>query len=224
MTSPERYYPEHHPSEAYLLDYASGAAAEPVALLVASHLTFCPLCREEIRLLEDLGGTLLDAMPPATVSAGSLERLIGRLEQADQAGAAACPVIRETGDPTLPAPLRRYVEGRLEDLVWRRIGSIAEARLLPDYAKLTTRLLNIRAGAGVPAHTHEGNELTLVLRGSYTDGTGRYRPGDVAEADGEIDHRPVADPDEDCLCFAVTDAPLKLTSRIGRLLNPFVRL
>jgi putative transcriptional regulator len=31
-------------------------------------------------------------------------------------------------------------------------------------------------------------------------------------------------PDEDCLCFAVTDAPLKLTSRIGRLLNPFVRL
>jgi hypothetical protein len=33
-------------------------------------------------------------------------------------------------------------------------------------------------------------------------------------ADHEIDHRPVADLDEDCICFAVTDAPC--ASRAGR--------
>jgi putative transcriptional regulator len=46
----------------------------------------------------------------------------------------------------------------------------------------------------------------------------------VAEADHEVDHRPVADEGEDCLCLVVTDAPLKLTGRLGRLVNPFVRL
>ena len=36
----------HHPGEELLLDYASGAAQEGVALIVAAHLCFCPACRQ----------------------------------------------------------------------------------------------------------------------------------------------------------------------------------
>jgi putative transcriptional regulator len=46
----------------------------------------------------------------------------------------------------------------------------------------------------------------------------------VSEADSQVDHRPVADEDEDCLCLTVTDAPLRLTGWLGRLLSPFVRI
>ena len=48
--------------------------------------------------------------------------------------------------------------------------------------------------------------------------------GDVAEADPSVNHQPVADPGEDCICLAVTDAPLRLTGPFGRLLNPFLRI
>ena len=128
------------------------------------------------------------------------------------------------GDPALPQPLRGYVGDSLDRLPWRRLGPIAELRLLPARAGFTTRLLWARAGAAVPAHTHAGSEMTLVLRGGFTDAGGHFVRGDVEEADHSVDHRPVADDDEDCLCLTVTDAPLRLTSRFGRLLNPFLRL
>ncbi len=48
---------------------------------------------------------------------------------------------------------------------------------------------------------------------------GRYARGDIAIADGAIDHSPVVDSDEECICFAVTDAPLVLTGPLGRVVQ-----
>ncbi len=53
---------------------------------------------------------------------------------------------------------------------------------------------------------------------------GHFLRGDLAEADGSVDHRPIADPGEDCLYLAVTDAPLRLTGPVGRLLNPSLHI
>jgi putative transcriptional regulator len=214
--------PSHHPSDERLLAYAAGALPEPPALLIASHLALCPRCRHAVAELEALGGALLETLPPAALAEGSLEHVLARLDQEPAAPAPAPP--RGGGDPTLPQPLRDYVGEALDCLPWRRFGPIAELRLLPDHRAFTTRLLWVRAGAAVPAHTHAGSELTLVLRGGFSDATAHFVRGDVEEADSTMDHRPVADEDEDCICLAVTDAPLKLTSRFGRLLNPFVRI
>jgi putative transcriptional regulator len=41
--------------------------------------------------------------------------------------------------------------------------------------------------------------------------------------DAELDHTPIADRDEDCICFAVTDAPLQLTGPVVRLLRKVFR-
>jgi len=213
--------PSHHPADERLLDYASGALPEPTALLVATHLALCPRCRRETAELGALAGALLETMPPEPVAADSLERVLTRIER--PAPAEPEPA-RPAGDPTLPRPLRDYVGGQLEALPWRRLGPVAEVQLLHGFPGFTTRLLRIRAGIGVPAHTHRGHELTLVLSGAFSDEGGHYLRGDVEEADSEVTHRPVADAGEDCLCLAVTDAPLKLTSRFGRLLNPFVRI
>ena len=157
--------PSHHPSEARLLDYASGALPEPPALLVATHLALCPACRRAVAELEAVGGALLDLAPPAPLADGRLERTLARLdEQAPWRPPA--PAARRAAT-SLPQPLRGYLGDSLDCLPWRRLGPIAEVRLLPDFPGFTTRLLWARAGAAVPAHTHHGSELTLVLRGGF---------------------------------------------------------
>ncbi len=216
--------PNHHPSDERLLDYAAGAAAEPVALVIASHLAFCPRCRHEVQQFDNLGGALLDDMPQETMSADCLDRLFAQIERPELPPRNTAPSRTPSVNPEIPQPLRSYLDRPLAELPWRRRGSISEIELLPEASDHSTRLLWIRAGAAAPRHTHEGNELTLVLKGSFHDSHGHYHCGDVEEADSDVDHRPVASDDEDCLCLAVTDAPLKLTSLLGRLINPFVKI
>ena len=216
--------PTHHPGEERLLEYASGALPEPLALLVATHLALCPRCRRTTGELEALGGALLEGVAPEPLAEDSLERALARLDEPPAPPSSAPAPSAPGGDPALPRPLRDYVGDSLDCLPWRRLGPVAEVRLLPEFKGFTTRLLWSQAGAAVPAHTHAGSELTLVLRGGFTDESAHFLPGDVEEADSSVAHRPVADDGEDCICLAVTDAPLRLTSRFGRLLNPFLRI
>ena len=81
----------------------------------------------------------------------------------------------------------------------------------------------INPGRVMPSHTHDGSEVTLVLRGGFSDPTGHYRRGDIAIADSDLDHHPRADEDEDCICFAVIDAPLRLTGTVGRIVQRISR-
>jgi len=74
------------------------------------------------------------------------------------------------------------------------------------------------------AHGHAGNEMTLVLQGSYRAGGARFRAGDVECADEATNHQPVADPGETCVCLAVTDAPLRFGNLLGRMMQPFIRI
>jgi putative transcriptional regulator len=72
----------------------------------------------------------------------------------------------------------------------------------------------------VPEHGHRGHETVCVLAGSYSDRLGRFGPGDLAEADAEVEHQPVADAGQDCICLIATTAPLRFHGRAARLLQP----
>lgn len=218
---------QHHPNDGLLIAYAAGSLEEPLALLVATHLALCPDCRASVEGYEAIGGILLDDLEPEAVSDQALEQLF---DQLDQVGGEPAP----TGDSKgrrrparasdIPQPLRGYLGPDLESLSWRGLGSVLETELLPGFAGYKTQLMRIKPGTAVPQHTHEGSEVTLVLQGGFSDASGHYERGDVAFADRSVTHQPVADPGGDCLCLAVTDAPLKLTGPIGRFLNPFLRL
>lgn len=218
--------PKFHPSEDMLLEYAAGSLSEPAAVLVATHLALCPECREQVADYESIGGTLLGGLRPVAMRDGALERTMATLEADAPAGngsAAATP--GDDQDLRLPRPLRDYVGGELEAIGWRSRGrGIREHELTVPGDGFRTKLLRIAPGETVPRHTHDGNEITLVLTGGFTDGSGHYERGDVAFATGEIDHAPQADPDEECLCLAVTDGALRLTGPIGRMLNLFIRV
>jgi len=63
-----------------------------------------------------------------------------------------------------------------------------------------------------------------VITGAFNDPQGRYMRGDIAIADPSIDHSPEIERDADCICFAVTDAPLRLTSPVGRFVEKILSL
>jgi putative transcriptional regulator len=204
-----------------LIAHAAGKLAEPVALVVATHLALAPASRRRYRRYEALGGVLLEGVTPAPLADDAWERMLGRLDAPARPEAVALPPPGPAAG--LPAPLRPYLPQGPAALAWHSYGALQEADLGlgGDYR---VQLIRLKAGRRVPRHTHDGNELTVVLEGAFSDGVGHYRRGDLAIADGSIDHRPMADPDGDCLCLAVTDAPIRLTGPIGRFLNPFLRV
>lgn len=212
-----------HPPQAVLVDYALGNLSEPAALLVASHLTFCPLCRDRVMLEETVGGIMLDGAGQAGDAATEigLEAVLSRLDAADD---CEPPVAAsEPNDPLLPRPLARYLGGGLDRVRWRTILPGFGEAMLVRAGRASARLIRTRSGKGVATHTHEGMELTLVLAGALSDGGGHYERGDVTVADGSVHHAPKAAGDEDCICLIVTEAPLRFEGRWGPVLNFLTR-
>ncbi|UCH76055.1 MAG: cupin domain-containing protein [Rhodospirillales bacterium] len=214
----------HHPSDELLLDYASGALGEGWSLAIATHLALCPACRRAVAGMETLGGGFLTSVAPAPIGDDALDIVMARLDAEPQEPAAA-PVaeIPRGAEPVLPQPLRGYLGGDAGDLEWRRLGLGAfQVPVAMEDRRTSVRLLRIPAGRPVPEHSHRGLELTLVLRGAFSDATGEYKRGDFQEADDSLEHRPHAAPGEDCICLAVTDAPLRFSSVTARIVQPLL--
>lgn len=202
------------------LAYAAGTLAEAPALVVATEAALNADCRREVAMFEAIGGQLLEEMPPAALSAGTRESVLAALnEPFDE---PAPPAVRPPPGG-LPAPLARYLPAGLEALPWRRVTRGLKDWILPEMEGGRARLMWVSGGTAIPRHTHNGVEMTLVLEGCYRDGATLYSAGDLQLADGRIDHQPRVETAAPCLCLVVTDAPVRLTGRIGRLLNRFVR-
>jgi putative transcriptional regulator len=214
----------HHPSEELLLDYAAGGLSESWSLAVATHLALCPACRRDVARLEEVGGGLMDVLAPAACSDGMFDAVLARLSDDAAVSAAPAPAPSAPPDaaPVLPEPLRGYIGADLDSMAWQRLGLGAYQYLIGTEDGATARLLRIPAGRPVPEHTHQGQELTLVLRGAFSDATGHYGAGDFQEADEGLAHKPHAAPGEDCICLAITDAPLRFKSLAARVVQPFL--
>ena len=217
--------PSFHAQDEHLMDYAAGSLAEPSAVLVATHLALCPPCRARVEAFEAVGGALLETLGAEPIDPSLRGSVLAKLDgPVSRTAPAPSPRQPEGVDLRVPEPLRGYLGGGLDSLAWKRRGPVDEVRILRDHAGITSRLFRIKAGTAMPQHSHAGSELTLVLTGGFTDRGDHFLRGDVAAADASVDHCPVADPGEDCYCFAVNDAPLRLTGSLSRFLNPFIRI
>ena len=216
---------EHHPGDDLLLAYSAGTLDEATSLLVATHLALCPVCRSDLDLLDTIGGALIEqAHVTETADASIPDTILNAASDARHANPAETmdSPPKQTGAYVLPQPLRNQVGADAAGLAWRTIGGgIRQFPVSIEGGGSTARLLYIPAGKGVPDHGHHGLEMTLVLAGSFYDRGSYYRRGDVGIADPGVVHHPTAGPEEDCICLAVTDAPLKFQSLIPRLLQRF---
>jgi len=209
----------HHPSSALMLDYGTGNIGPAAELAIAAHLRYCPDCRGISRVLDAVGGRLLAEGTGEAPQRDELDRIVTRLgEERPERGAVSAP--REA---VFPTPLGDVLEGNLEAVSWKRLGMGAYHYVVPmDDPVAIVRLLKIPAGRPVPVHTHRGTEITLVLCGAFSDATGAYQQGDLQEADDTLVHQPHAAPGQDCVCLAVTEAPLRFKSWAARLVQPFL--
>lgn len=208
----------HHPSDDLLALYASGGLDEGTALLVATHLALCPACRTQAARLEAVGGVLIDRLSPAAMQDGSLEAALARIDTAGAAIERPAPVVHDERARRIPEPLRGYLGGRLDSLGWRKIGPhVRYVDVMPRRSGISVRMLRIAPGAALPDHGHNGAEHTLVLEGSFSDETACFRRGDVESADVQDTHTPVAGTEAECLCLAVTHAPLRFRGLVNRV-------
>jgi len=220
--------PEHHIDHQILTEYATGALSRPVAMLVSSHIEMCPECSTHVHAFEAIGGGLLEQIAPAEIDDSGLTAVMARLDDTEEVQPApkhAENLALVAGNATLPQSLRSAINNAPAKLRWRRRGIGLQEIVLPGSdAKIRASLMRISPGSAMPTHTHGGTELTLVLSGGFSDAAGHYQPGDVALADAGVNHRPIADQDGECLCFAVVDGGIRLSGAFGRLANFMLRL
>lgn len=221
----------YHPSDELLMSFSAGQMPDALGIIVACHLEKCAHCRQRAALYDRLGGEILMDTEEAPVAPQVLESLLCKLDLPDPRAANESVTPESTSAASeikliqnLPKPLRRFVTNEFEQLPWSGMSKSLKEFVLPISGNgYTAKFYKIAAGKELPVHTHKGNEYTLVLDGSFSDNAGEYKQGDFILADTHTIHQPKAANDGDCICFAVTDAPLKMTGFFGRMLNPFLK-
>jgi putative transcriptional regulator len=208
-----------HLDDSTLMSFAAGALPEALAVVAAAHVAVCPRCRDELATMEMLGGALLGSLPGAAMrspapAAPEIER-----HSSSRPAAAPPPITQGAAVGEVPAPLARLIGNDLDGLHWRWVAPGSWLRHVPITSG-RLHLFKCSSDVALPEHGHEGSEITMVLRGTISDGTGLYRVGEVCDIDENVEHAPVAGTDG-CICVVAQDRPARFRSLIVRLTRPW---
>ena len=207
--------------ESLLIDYAGGSLPLALEVLVETHISMNPTSARSIRMLLQIGGALMENSEPVSMSEGSFEKL---MEEFDCGEDDVVQNEVSNDNDKLPLPLRNYISDNNFSKNWRRIGiGLSEQTVEFGDEFGSAKLYRIAPGCGVPSHSHDGNEVSLVLAGGFTDEYGSYGPGDISIQETGAIHKPVADADGECIVLAVNEGPIVLTGPVGRLLNMLIK-
>jgi putative transcriptional regulator len=209
----------HHPFDLTLAEYAAGKLDEGRALVVATHLSTCARCRAVARSFERMWTAAMEHSEMAPMAADALQRALQSVSVADP---KETPRVRYGTTPSqMPTPLSAYRLGS-----WRRIGRRIHLRHVEVPQHEGTRVFMLKAAPGtkIPAHCHVGREWTCVLQGAFSHQLGRYGAGDFDEADEDIEHHPIVDTGEECICLVALQGHIRFKGWLGQLLQSFVRI
>ncbi len=207
---------QHQAPDDLLMGYATGALPQAFDLVIATHVSLCDDARARLEAFEAVGGAVLEDLDQVDVAEDSLEQTLAKIT----GGAPAERPIVMPG--TFPTPLQSVVGGDEEAVRWRYVGRGVKQCVLHSDENGTARLLKIPAGRSMPEHSHNGTEMTLVLKGAFRDEDGVFARGDIEVADPNVSHTPIAEPGEDCICLVATDARLKFQGLLPRIAQPFL--
>ena len=218
--------PVSHPiNDELLMGYAAGLLPEAYDLMVATAVSLDDDARARLSSFEAMGGALMNEVEIAPLRTGSFDAVMERITGTGRDDTVHGDIKTPRVDAVLPQPLREALGGDVDSLRWRGIGmGVRQIIITNSDGDATARLLSIPAGQAMPDHGHEGTEITLVLKGAFIDGEDRFGRGDVEIADAGVEHMPVADLGEDCICLIVTDAPLRFNKLIPRIAQRFLNI
>jgi putative transcriptional regulator len=226
----------NHPGDELLCSYSAGSLPLGQALCVSVHLEFCTNCCKKLQRFNQVGGELMLQLNPATVSHDLKNTILNKInEDSDSlerdhqdmsySGKSKVSNVRSgAGESSVPRGLRQFFKSDYQEMPWRRVAkSIHNIELFRDDEKTKVELLKIKSGVSVSPHSHLGDEYTVILEGSFSDEDGLYQQGDFLVRNSSDVHTPVATLDRDCICLAVSEAPLQFSGFFARLLNPLIR-
>ena len=215
----------HHLDDATLLRFASGDLDQAFSAVTSAHVSMCEACQRAVRAAEAVGGELLEHNDGVALSHGLFDDLLKRIDGPEKEihlDDGAPPAGEPEGD--VPLPLRRLIGSSLDAIPWKRVGPGVrkfDVALDPSCGS-SLFVLSVGPGMSVPEHGHGGDEMTLILSGSYRDALGHFGPGDVADLDEHVEHQPTVNSDEPCICIVATEAPTRFKGLFSRLLQPLV--
>ncbi len=211
-----------HPSLDLLTEYAAGSLSLAQSACISAHLNYCDSCSRTVNQLQAVGAAMFEQLHPEPVGDALLDRVLARL---DEEAPLSYPKPTRSEQDATPALLQRLMAGDFSDLSWKKITEVLRTtQIKTGDPHFEFSLLHIKAGGEIPAHDHRGSEMTLVLQGGFSDAEGSYHPGDFIYRSSDDVHAPRAFADEDCICLAVLDAPLRFTGWKYRWMNPLLRL
>jgi putative transcriptional regulator len=237
------------PVDELLAAYAAGSLNAPLMALMAAHLELKPARRAYVAALEAAYGILLEDIEPVPLTNRDRRLVEIFASDSSEQRQPKAPVARtlngyrnnsqsysgpsrgasdeardqskkiQLSETLLPPSLQRFIGQDLENVAWRSVASGIKQSVVATGSFGEEMLLRFRAGKRTPAHGHHGLEVTLVLKGGFSDGYGQYRRGDVCVADETVEHQPIADPDEDCIVYVVRAAPVKIVGAMDRVIQ-----
>jgi putative transcriptional regulator len=208
---------EHHPDASTLMSYAAGSLPEALSVVVAAHLDVCPACAAEVTAMERIGASLferIDAVPMLETMTEPGER------------SPSHETMQFAGSRPDEGVLTRLLGRQLCDVHWKRLGFGIwhyPIQLSPG-SPGDLRLIKVAPGQVMPEHSHGGSELTLILDGTYSDEFGSYRTGDVSDLGDDVDHRPISDPNEGCICLIASEQKARFKDVVSRIFQPLTGL
>tara|TARA_R110002126_G_scaffold3263_1_gene18422 strand:+ start:122867 stop:123592 length:726 start_codon:yes stop_codon:yes gene_type:complete len=222
-----------------IFEYAAGVLDEARQFMVDAHRRMNEQCKADIGLCEDIGGYLLNKDCNATAMSPSardnMRSLLDDLSAHDERDPAPQQEKQQcvtTVDMLKSLGLSGELIEHLERACRTGCNRSSWSKYTPaiqfvnvDLAcrKSRMRLVRVAAGTQIPAHSHRGEEITLVLKGRMEDEYGAYEAGDlIVREDGEM-HAPHIGAKEDFICLALTSRPVRMKCVVRRTFNIFFR-
>ena len=175
--------PRHHPHGETLMSYAAGALDPALSVVLRCHLEFCGRCRARLRMMDEVGGLLLEGLN-APEDENFLHRTMQRFtgEVAQNAGNVLPPsrAFDPGNDVLMPAPLAHATGLRRETIPWKVLPHGVRQFDLPKFARAAASAHILHIGPGGILHTERhGGQLAIVLWGAYDYGGERFERGDL---------------------------------------------
>lgn len=213
----------HHPSREMLVEFSAGTLDTATSICVSAHLHFCKCCRDEVARLDEVGSQLMAISSPGTIDDGLFDKVMAKIDQPLSTPEPA-PMLKQ-GISGFPAHVNKLINNATKTPVWKKLSkSMEEAKLFTGQSKFEVALHKICAGGVTPKHDHRGLEYTVVLKGSFSDEKSVYTEGDfIVREPGDV-HQPMGAKNGECICLSAQEAPIRLTSFLGYLLNPWLRI
>lgn len=190
--------------DALLMDYASGALSPAEHLVVGVHAQLRPEAAGLIDSAEVMGGAFLEMLEPVAMTTECLSR--GRQKGRRRSRVSECEARVALA---LAAP---------DALRWGWLAPGIRRHRLPMSG---ASLLRVAPGRQAPRHDHDGQELTLVLRGQLVDDAGAHSRGDIVFAGPGDAHAPRAGGTVECICLVSMAGSWRLADWTQRLASRF---